>query len=81
MVWMFTAEVIEPFVIDQAYVVAPAGPDAALPVELAHVLAGVVITGAAGFALMVTLAVFVAEQPEALVTVSVRPTVPDAPAV
>src|SRR5437764_7231659 len=41
MVWMLVAEVIVPLVIDQKYVVAPAGPDAELPVELAQVLAGV----------------------------------------
>jgi hypothetical protein len=48
---------------------------------LPQVLAGVVIDGVAGFALIVTLDVFVAEQPEAFVTVKVRPTVPEAPAV
>ena len=82
MVWMFVAEVIEPFTIDHAYVVAPAGPAAELPVELAQTCAGVgVIVGVAGFALIVTLTEFVAEQPDALVTTSVRPTVPEAPAV
>ena len=79
---MFEAEVIEPLTIDQAYVVAPAGPEAELPVELAQTWAGVgVIAGVAGDGLMVTLTVFVAEQPEALVTVRVRSTVPEAPAV
>ena len=62
--------------------VAPAGPAAELPVELAHTTAGVgVMVGAVGLALMVTFAVFVAVQLEALVTMSVRPTVPEAPAV
>ena len=76
------AEVIVPFTIDQAYVVAPAGPAAELPVELAQTWAGVgVIVGVAGLALMVTLTVLLAEQPEALVTTRVRPTVPEAPAV
>ena len=51
-----------------------------MPVELAHA-ADAVIDGVAGTALMVTLVLFVAEQPPALVTVSVRPTVPEAPAV
>ena len=78
---MFAALVIVPPLIDHAYVVAPAGPLAVLPVELAHVEAGVVIAGVAGLALIVTLAVFVAGQPDAFVTVRVRPTVPDAPAV
>ena len=50
--------------------------------ELAQTAAGVgVMVGVAGFALMVTFDVFVAEQPEAFVTTSVRPTVPEAPAV
>src|SRR5213078_2662927 len=82
MVWMLVAEVIEPLTIDQAYVVAPAGPAAELPVELAQTDAGVgVMVGVAGLALMVTLTVFVAEQPAALVTTRVRSTVPEAPAV
>ena len=79
---MFAADVIVPFTIDHAYVVAPAGPSAVLPVEFAQTCAGVgVIVGVAGFALIVTLTVFVAEQPAAFVTTSVRSTVPDAPAV
>ena len=79
---MFAADVIVPFTIDHAYVVAPAGPAAVLPVEFAQTCAGVgVIAGVAGFALIVTLAVFVAAQPKEFVTVRVRPTVPDAPAV
>jgi len=78
---MFDALVIVPPLIDHAYVVAPAGPLALLPVDPAHAAAGVVIAGAAGLALMVTLTEFVAGQPEPFVTVSVRPTVPDAPAV
>jgi hypothetical protein len=52
-----------------------------LPVEAAQTALGAVIAGVAGFALMVTLVEFVAEQPAAFVTVSVRPTVPEAPAV
>src|SRR3954452_1898326 len=81
MVWILVAEVIVPLVIDQKYVVAPAGPAAELPVELAQVLAGVVMDGVAGLALIVTLSVLLAEQPAAFVTTSVRPTVPEAPAV
>ena len=81
-VWMFVAEVIVPFTIDQAYVVAPAGPAALLPVEPAQTCAGVgVIVGAVGFALMITFTVLLAEHPEALVTTSVRSVVPAAPAV
>src|SRR5438093_1414425 len=81
MVWMFVAEVIVPFTIDQAYVVAPAGPAAEFPVELAQTCAGVgVIVGVVGLALMVTLTVLLAEQPDALVTTRVRSTVPAAPA-
>src|SRR6476619_3992678 len=81
MVWMLVAEVIEPLTIDQAYVVAPAGPAAELPVELAQTCAGVgVMVGVAGVGLMVTLTVLLAEQPDAFVTTSVRPTVPEAPA-
>jgi hypothetical protein len=79
---MLVAEVIVPPVIDQAYVVAPAGPAAELPVELAQTWAGVgVIAGVAGEGLIVTLEVLLAVQPEALLTTSVRPTVPEAPAV
>jgi len=80
---MFVAEVIVPPVIDQAYVVAPAGPDAVFPVEAAQTPpAGTpVIVGVAGFALIVAVALFVAEQPEAFVTTSVRFTLPEAPAV
>jgi hypothetical protein len=82
MVWMFVAEVIVPLTIDQAYVAAPAGPAAVLPVELAQTCAGDgAMVGVVGSALMVTLEVLLAEQPEALVTVSVKPTVPEAPAV
>src|SRR5436309_9289558 len=62
MEWKSVAEVIVPLVIDQKYVVAPAGPAAELPVELAQVLAGVVMDGVAGLALIVTLAVLLAEQ-------------------
>jgi hypothetical protein len=79
---MFVAEVIVPFTIDHAYVVAPAGPAAELPVELAQTCAGVgVIVGVVGFALIVTLTVFVAGQPDPFVTTSVRSVVPVAPAV
>ena len=79
---MFAAEVMVPFTIDHAYVVAPAGPAAVLPVELAQTCAGVgVIVGVAGVGLTVTFYVFVAEQPDAFVTTSVRSTVPEAPAV
>ena len=79
---MLVAEVIVPLTIDQAYVVAPAGPAAELPVELAQTLAGVgVMAGVAGLALMGTLTVLLGdEQPDAFVTVRVRPTVPEAPA-
>ena len=60
---MLFAEVIVPLTIDQAYVVAPAGPAAELPTELAQTCAGVgVMVGVAGLALMVTLAVLLAEQ-------------------
>jgi hypothetical protein len=79
---MFVAEVIVPFTIDHAYVVAPAGPAAVFPVELAQTCTGVgVIVGVAGVGLTLTLDVFVAEQPDAFVTISVRSTVPVAPAV
>jgi len=80
---MFAADVIVPPVIDQAYVVAPAGPDAVFPVESAQTPpAGTpVIAGVAGFALIVAAALFVAEQPDAFVTTSVRFTLPEAPAV
>src|SRR5258705_5466284 len=78
---MLVAEVIVPLTIDHAYVVAPAGPAAELPVEPAQTCAGVgVMVGVAGLAVMVTLTVFVAEQPAALVTTRVRSTVPEAPA-
>ena len=51
-------------------------------VELAQTCDGVgVIVGTAGPGLIVTLTVFDVPQPEALVTVRVRPTVPLAPAV
>ena len=70
-----------PLTMDQKYV-KPPGPEAVLPVEPAQTCAGVgVIVGGAGLALMVTLAVFEDEQPLPSVTVSVRPTVPEAPAV
>jgi hypothetical protein len=79
---MLVAEVIEPLTIDHAYVVAPAGPAAELPVEFVQTCAGVgVIVGVVGLALMFTLTVLLAAQPAALVTTSVRSTVPEAPAV
>ena len=79
---MFVAEVIVPLVIDHEYVVAPAGPLALLPVDDAQTDDGDgVMDGVAGLALIVTFEVFDAEQPAAFVTVSVRPTVPEAPAV
>ena len=82
MVWMFVAEVMVPLVIPHEYVVAPAGPVAVLPVEPAQTpLADGVIVGAAGLATMVTLVPFEAEQPLPLVTVRVRSTVPEEPAV
>ena len=79
---MFVADVIEPLTIDHAYVVAPAGPFAVFPGVFPHTVAGVgVIVGAAGFALIVTFTVFVAEQPDPFVTTSVRSVVPVGPAV
>ena len=66
----------------QAYVVAPAGPDAVFPAELVQTLGvGVVIVGVAGFALIAAVALFDALQPDAFVTTSVSCTFPDAPAV
>jgi hypothetical protein len=79
MFWMLVALVMVPLVIDQAHVVA-AGPLAGLPVESSQTCEATVIAGVAGFALMVTLAVFEAEQP-LVVTVSESWTVPEAPAV
>ena len=82
MVWTSVALVIVPFVIDQAYVVAPAGPSAVLVVESAQTCAGVgVIVGVAGTGLMGTLRLFVAEQPPGFVIVRVSPTLPEEPAV
>ena len=80
---MFAAEVIVPPVIDHAYVVAPAGPDAVFPVESAQTPpAGTpVIVGVAGGGLIVAEAQFVALQPDAFVTTSVRFTLPVEPAV
>ena len=73
---------MEPLAIDHEYVVAPAGPVAVLPVELAHTAGDDgVIVGVAGLAFTVTFALFVAEQPAALVTVSVSVVVPATPAV
>ena len=71
MVWMFVADVIVPFTIDQAYVVAPAGPAAELPVEVAQTCAGVgVIVGVAGLALTTTFVVPAAEVQPLTVTVT-----------
>ena len=82
MVWMFVALVIVPLLIDHAYVVAPAGPLAVLPVELAHTWEGDgVIVGVAGVGLTVTLAELLVVQPEALPTVRFSVVVPAAPAV
>src|ERR1041385_9314022 len=83
MVCVFEAEVIGPLTIDQAYVLAPAGPLAGLPVEFAQTCAGVgVIVGVDGLALMVTFALFVFGQPAGVyVTVSVSVAGPAAPAV
>jgi hypothetical protein len=80
---VFVAEVIVPFVIVQAYVVAPAGPDAVFPVESAQTPPGgtPVIAGVAGFALIAVVTLPEAEQPDAFVTTSVRSTFPEAPAV
>src|ERR1041385_939564 len=67
MFWMLVAEVIVPLVIDQAYVVAPAGPLAVLPTEFGQTLAGVgVMVGVAG-ALTVSVAAVVVELPQELV--------------
>src|SRR3954462_345983 len=69
MVWMLVAEVIVPLTIDQAYVVAPAGPSAVLPTEFPQSVAGVgVMVGVDGFGLIGMLMVLLAEQPAALVT-------------
>jgi hypothetical protein len=70
MFWMLVALVIVPPVIDQAHVVA-AGPLALLPVEAAQTALATVIAGADGVGLIVMFLVFVAEQPEALVTMRV----------
>jgi hypothetical protein len=80
---MFAADVIVPFVIVQAYVVAPAGPDAVFPVESAQIPpAGTpVIAGVSGFALIGVVTPPEAEQPAAFVTTRVSCTLPDAPAV
>src|SRR5687767_7121159 len=79
---MFVAEVMVPFTIDHAYVVAPAGPSAVLPAELGQRVDGVgVIVGVAGVALMGTLTVLLAAQPAGLVATRVRSAVSLAPAV
>jgi hypothetical protein len=71
MVWMVVAEVIVPLVIDQEYVVAPAGPAAELPVELGQSVAGVgVMVGVAGFAFTTTFVVPAAEVQPLTVTVT-----------
>ena len=78
---MFVALVIDPFVIDHEYVVAPAGPLAVLPVDEAQTEEDALIVGTAGSALIVTFALFEFEHPEAFVTVRFRVVVPEAPAV
>ena len=60
----------------------PAGPLAVWPVVFAQTwLADGVIVGVAGPFVIGTVTVFVAVQPEAFVTSSVRSTVPEGPAV
>src|SRR5438067_1309653 len=48
MVWILVAEVIVPFTICHEYVVAPPGPLALLPVELAQTCAGVGVMAGVG---------------------------------
>jgi hypothetical protein len=81
--WASVADVIVPPVMDQAYVVAPAGPEAVFPVESAQTPpAGTpVMTGVSGAALIGTSIEVEALQLEPLVTVSDRVTFPEAPAV
>src|SRR5207247_1474218 len=81
MVWMLVAEVIVPLTIDHAYVVAAAGPAAEVPVELPQsCCAGGVVVGV-GWVVMIALVIVLAGDAEAVVTTSVRSTVPEAPAV
>src|SRR5437764_5060945 len=81
MVWMLEVGRASCRTIEQEYVVAPAGPAAELPVELAQTWAGVgVMVGVAGLALMVTLTVLLAEQPAAFVTSRRMTTMQEAPA-
>ena|SRR5437867_2376949 len=61
---MFVALVIVPLTIDHAYVVAPAGPLALLPVELVVTKAGAVIVGTAGVGFTVNTAVVSAKPDE-----------------
>src|SRR5438067_2032378 len=71
-----------PLAMDQRSEERRVGKAAVLPVEPAHTAAAAgVIVGVAGFALTVTLALFVAEQPAAFVTVRVSVVVPATPAV
>src|SRR5437764_13637002 len=78
---MMVAEVMVPLVICHESVVAPAGPPAVLPVELAQTCTGFgVMVGVDGLALMVTLTVFVAEQPAALVKIGSASSMDGAPA-
>jgi len=52
-----------------------------LRVELSQTLLGAVIAGVAGLGLIVRIALLLAEQPEAFVTVRFSVTLPDGPAV
>src|SRR5205814_6715959 len=69
-----------PLLIDHRYVTPVASVDAVLPAELAHAALLPLMVGVDGSGLMVVLLVLVVEHP-ALVTASVRPTLPLAPAV
>jgi hypothetical protein len=81
-VWTFVALVIVPFVIDQSYVAAPAGPEAVLPVEAAQTWVGTgVIVGAAGSGLIGTINVAWPGHDAPFVTFTVSVTFPEAPAV
>src|SRR5450755_2386009 len=81
MVWPLVEPWIEPFVMDQAQVVA-AGPEAELPATFAQTVAGLgVMVGTAGAALIGTSRLFDAGQLLELVTVRFSVTFPLAPAV
>jgi hypothetical protein len=70
---MFVAEVIVPFAIDQAYIVAPAGPDAELPVEFAQTSAGVgVMVGGVGVTEISLVAALLLSVPSFTTNVTVR---------